>query len=98
MWLFEDRSRRRGRCRAVWISGEDGSFLTTILGAWGPRSLEEGLRLDMEAFIGGDMEAEKDEEVEGRRREEVEEEGEVEAEEELAVEERGWDARDIRKW
>jgi hypothetical protein len=44
------------------------------------------------------MEAERDEGVEGRRREEVEEEGEVEVEEELAVAERGWDARDIRKW
>jgi hypothetical protein len=44
MWLPADRSRRRGRCREVWRSGDDGSFLTTILGACGPLA-ESGERL-----------------------------------------------------
>jgi hypothetical protein len=43
LWL--DRSRRRGRWRVVVVamSGEAGSFLTTILGAGGPRD-ERGER------------------------------------------------------
>lgn len=58
------------------MSGEEGSFLTTILGAGAPRSLLEGLRLEETSCTGGDMEAESEEQVDGRRRPEVEEEGE----------------------
>lgn len=43
VWLVE-RSRRLGRWREVVRSGDDGSFLTTILGAGGPRA-ESGERL-----------------------------------------------------
>jgi len=53
-----------------------GSFLTTILGAWGPRALRVDLRLDMASCRGGDadMEAEEEEEEEeeGGRKEEEE--------------------------
>ena len=56
-----------------------GSFLTTILGAWGPRALRADLRLDMASCRGGDadMEAEEEEEEEegGRKEEEEEEDG-----------------------
>ena len=46
LWL--ERLRRWGLCRVVVVgmSGEVGSFLTTILGA-GPRDLREEGRLDM---------------------------------------------------
>ena len=68
LWL--DRFRRWGRCLVVvGMSGEVGSFLTTILGA-GPRDLsEEGLldMSDMMSLWGGDMEVEVGEEAEGGR-------------------------------
>lgn len=52
------------------MSGEAGSFLTTILGAGGPRDLLEDGRLDMWCCAGvssrgGDMEVEVGEEEEG---------------------------------
>lgn len=50
-----ERFRRLGRWRDVGMSGEDGSFLTTILGA-GPRDLSEEARLEKPARLGGDME------------------------------------------
>lgn len=56
------------------MSGEVGSFLTTILGA-GPRDLLEEGRLDMSDMIslwGGDMEVFVGEETEGGRHDEVE--------------------------
>jgi hypothetical protein len=40
------------------MSGESGSFLTTILGA-GPRDLLDEGRLDMISLRGGDMEEEE---------------------------------------
>lgn len=51
LWLAE-RLRRWGRCRVVVVgmSGEEGSFLTTILGA-GPRDLREEGRLDMKDMM-----------------------------------------------
>jgi hypothetical protein len=58
----------------VGMSGEVGSFLTTILGA-GPRELLEERRLDMSDRIsrwGGDMEVEVGEEAEVGRHDEVE--------------------------
>ena len=43
----------------VMVSGDEGSFLTTILGAlvWGPRDLEADLRLEVgpSREVGGDM-------------------------------------------
>lgn len=53
-WELE-RSRRRGRCREVVMSGDEGSFFTMILGA-GPRDLLEDLRLERPLRVGGDME------------------------------------------
>ena len=54
LWLV--RFRRWGRWRVVvGMSGESGSFLTTILGA-GPRDLLDEGRLDMTSLRGGDME------------------------------------------
>lgn len=55
------------------MSGEAGSFLTTILGAGGPRDLLEEGRLDMVlcgcvSCRGGDSEVEVGEEEEGWRR------------------------------
>ena len=74
LWL--ERSSRRGLWREVVRSGDEGSFLTTILGAWGPRALRVDLRLDMASCRGGDadMEAEEEEEEEeeGGRKEEEE--------------------------
>jgi hypothetical protein len=71
LWL--ERFRRCGRCRVVvGMSGEFGSFLTTILGA-GPRDLLAEGRLDMVARAGGDMEEEEGEAALGERHEEVEE-------------------------
>lgn len=54
----------------VGMSGEAGSFLTTILGAGGPRDLLEEGRLDLwwcagVSRRGGDMEVEVGEEEEG---------------------------------
>lgn len=54
----------------VGMSGEAGSFLTTILGAGGPRDLLDEGRLDMRCCVGvssrgGDMEVEVGEEEEG---------------------------------
>jgi hypothetical protein len=57
------------------MSGEPGSFLTTILGAAGPRDLRDEGRLDEACLVGervsreGDMEEEEAEEAEGGRRE-----------------------------
>lgn len=60
----------------VGMSGEAGSFLTTILGA-GPRDLRDEGRLDMASgymtSLGGDSEVEVGEEAEGTRQEEEEE-------------------------
>ena len=60
----------------VGMSGEAGSFLTTILGA-GPRDLRDEGRLDMASrymtSLGGDSEVEVGEEAEGARQEEEEE-------------------------
>ena len=54
LWL--ERLSRCGRCRVVvGMSGEPGSFFTTILGA-GPRDLLEQGRLDTTSLVGGDME------------------------------------------
>ena len=73
LWLA--RLRRWGRCRVVaGMSGDVGSFLTTILGA-GPRDLREEGRLDMRDMMslwGGDMEVEVGEEAEGGRHDEEE--------------------------
>lgn len=64
MLLEAERSRRRGRCREVDMSGDEGSFLTTILGAaaaaaaaGGPRDLVADLRLEEgpSREVGGDM-------------------------------------------
>lgn len=64
LWL--DRFSRWGRCRVVvGMSGEAGSFLTTILGA-GPRDLLGQGRLDT-CLAGGDMEVEVGDEEEGGR-------------------------------
>lgn len=54
----------------VGMSGEAGSFFTTILGAGGPRDLLEEGRLDFalcacESSRGGDSEVEVGEEEEG---------------------------------
>lgn len=49
------RLRRLGRCRELGMSGDEGSFLTTILGA-GPRDLLEEGRLEKPLRLGGDME------------------------------------------
>lgn len=50
-----ERSRRRGLWREFGISGDEGSFFTTILGA-GPRDLLESVRLEKPLRVGGDME------------------------------------------
>jgi hypothetical protein len=72
LWLLE-RLRRWGRCRVVvGMSGELGSFLTTILGA-GPRDLLDVGRLDMTSLRGGDMEVQVGEPALGARQEEEEE-------------------------
>jgi hypothetical protein len=74
MLLWLDRLSRCGRCRVVGMSGEVGSFLTTILGA-GPRDLRGEWLLDMSDMMslwGGDMEVEVGEEAEGGRHDEVE--------------------------
>jgi hypothetical protein len=75
LWL--ERLRRWGRCRVVvGMSGESGSFLTTILGA-GPRDLLDVGRLDMADMMslrGGDMEVEVGEPALGGRAEEEERE------------------------
>jgi hypothetical protein len=75
LWL--ERFRRWGRWRVVvGMSGELGSFLTTILGA-GPRDLLEEGRLDMMTSLrGGDMEVEVGEPALGGRQDEEEEEEE----------------------
>jgi hypothetical protein len=71
LWLLE-RFRRWGRCRVVvGISGELGSFLTTILGA-GPRDLLDEGRLEVTSLRGGDMEVEVGEPALGGRQEEEE--------------------------
>lgn len=46
LWL--ERLRRWGRCLVVVVgmSGDEGSFLTTILGGCGPRDLREDGRLE----------------------------------------------------
>jgi hypothetical protein len=85
VWL--ERSSRPGLRREVVRSGEEGSFLTTILGAGGPRALRVDFLLDMTCCLGGEAEweaVEEAEEVEGERKEEE-------------VEVRGT-TRDIRKW
>jgi hypothetical protein len=64
MLVLVVRSSRRGRWRAVVMSGEEGSFLTTILGACGPRALESDLRLEKVSCLGGDMDIEALVEVE----------------------------------
>jgi hypothetical protein len=72
LWL--ERFRRWGRWRVVvGMSGESGSFLTTILGA-GPRDLLDEGRLDMISLRGGDMEEEVGEPALGGRQEEEERE------------------------
>lgn len=54
------------------MSGELGSFLTTILGA-GPRDLLDEGRLEVASRAGGDMEVEVGEPALGGRQDEVEE-------------------------
>lgn len=49
------RLRRLGRWRELGMSGDEGSFFTTILGA-GPRDLVEEARLEKPVRLGGDME------------------------------------------
>jgi hypothetical protein len=71
MLLDVERSSRRGRCREVVMSGDEGSFLTTILGVGLPRDLLEEGRLDKAGLVGGDMEVGLMEE-EGWREEEEE--------------------------
>jgi hypothetical protein len=81
MLWFEDKFRRWGRCRVVvGMSGELGSFFTTILG-FGPRDLLDEGRLelsdsDMRSLRGGDMEVEVGEPALGARQEEEVEERE----------------------
>lgn len=78
--LFElERSSRRGRCREVVVmSGDEGSFLTTILGAGPLRDLLDEARLEKPSRLGGDMEVEVGlEDDEGGRNEEEEEREEV---------------------
>lgn len=76
LWL--ERSRRRGLWREVVRSGDEGSFLTTILGAGGPRALRADLMLDTTCCLGGETEWEAaEEEVE---EEEVGRKAEVEVE------------------
>lgn len=79
-----DRSSRRGRCREVVMSGDEGSFFTTILGAGWPRDLLDEVRLEMASRLGGDME-EEEAQVVG-----LEEAGRKE-------EEREWTLKDVRK-
>jgi hypothetical protein len=68
LWLV--RFRRCGRWRVVvGMSGELGSFLTTILGA-GPRDLLDDGRLDMTSLRGGDMEEVGESALGGRQEEE----------------------------
>ena len=50
-----ERFRRLGRWRELGMSGDEGSFFTTILGA-GPRDLVEEARLEKPRWLGGDME------------------------------------------
>jgi hypothetical protein len=69
MLLEVDRSRRRGRWREVVMSGDEGSFLTTILGVGLARDLLDEGRLDNGGRAGGDMEVGLTEE-EGWREEE----------------------------
>lgn len=89
MLLLEERLRRWGRWRVVvGMSGELGSFFTTILGA-GPRDLLDEGRLDMcdmMSLRGGDMEVEVGEPALGGR-------AEAEAEEEERVDR----LKDVRK-
>lgn len=79
----------------VGMSGEEGSFLTTILGA-GPRDLRDEGRLDMRdmmSLCGGDIEVEVGDEADIGRHE-----GECEAEEEEEeVEDREERLNDVRK-
>jgi hypothetical protein len=49
------RLRRLGRCLELGMSGEEGSFLTTMRGAV-PRDLVEEARLEKPLRLGGDME------------------------------------------
>lgn len=74
LWL--ERSSRRGLWREVVRSGDEGSFLTTILGAGGPRALRADFLLDMTSCLGGEAEfeaaEEEEEDEEGGRKEEVE--------------------------
>jgi hypothetical protein len=75
LWL--ERFSLCGRCRVVvGMSGELGSFFTTILGA-GPRDLLEEGRLDicdMISLRGGDMEEVGEPALGGRAEDEEREE------------------------
>lgn len=70
--MLLDRLSRCGRWRVVvGMSGEAGSFFTTILGA-GPRDLRDKGRLDltslgMSASRGGETELDVGDEAEGAR-------------------------------